>query len=153
MWELDYKESWVPKNWCFWTMVLEKTLESPLDCKEIKLVNTKGDQSWTFIGRTDAEAEAPILRPPDMKIWLIGKDPGAGKDWRQEEKGMTEDAMIGWHHQLDGHEFEQAPGVDEGQRSLVCYSPWGCKEPDMTEQLNWTHRHTQIDVQTCITHI
>ena len=137
MWELDYKESWVPKNWCFWTMVLEKTLESPLDCKEIKLVNTKGDQSWTFIGRTDAEAEAPILRPPDMKIWLIGKDPGAGKDWRQEEKGMTEDAMIGWHHQLDGHEFEQAPGVDEGQRSLVCYSPWGCKESDMTERLNW----------------
>ena len=133
MWELDYKESWVPKNWCFWTVVLEKTLESPLDCKEIKLVNPKGNQSWIFIGRTDAEGEAPILWPPDMKIWLIGKDPGPGKDWRQEEKGMTEDAMVGWHHQLDGHEFEQAPGVGEGQRSLACCTLWGRKESDMTE--------------------
>ena len=106
MWELDYKESWVPKNWCFWTVVLEKTLESLLDCKENQPVHPKGDQSWVFFGRTDAEAETPILWPPDAKNWLIGKDPGAGKDWRQEEKGMTEDEIVGWHHWLDGHEFE-----------------------------------------------
>ena len=105
MWELDHKESWVPKNWCFWTVML-KTLESPLDCKEIKPVNPKGNQSWIFIGRIDAEAETPILCPPDAKNWLIGKDPDAGKDWRQEEKGMTEDEMVGWHHWLNGHEFE-----------------------------------------------
>ena len=105
MWELDYKESWVPKNWCFWTVVLEKTLESSLDCKEIKPVNPKGKQSWIFIGRTDAEAETSILWPPDAKNWLIGKDPDAGKDWRQEEQGMTEDEIVGWHHQLNGHEF------------------------------------------------
>ena len=103
---LDYKESWVLKNWWFWTVVLEKTLESPLDCKEIKPVHPKGDQSWVFIGRTDAEAETPIIWPPDVKSWLIGKDPDAGKDWRQEEKGMTEDEMVGWHHWLNGHEFE-----------------------------------------------
>ena len=108
MWELDYKESWTLKNWCFWTVVLEKTLESLLYFKEIKQVNPKGNQSSTFIGRTDAEA--PILWPPDAKNWLIGKDPDAGKDWRQEEKGMTEDEIVGWHHRLDGHEFEQAPG-------------------------------------------
>ena len=106
MWELDHKESWVPKNWCFWIVELEKTLESPLDCKEIKPVNPKGNQSWIFIGRTDAEAEIPVLWPPDEKNWLIWKDPDAGKDWRQEEKGMTEDEMIRWHPQLDGHEFE-----------------------------------------------
>ena len=134
MWELDYKESWVPKNWCFWTVVLEKTLERPLDCKEIKLVNPKGNQSWIFIGRTDAEA--PIVRPPDMKNWFIRKDPNAGKDWRQEEKGMTEDEMVGRHHQLNGHEFEQALGVGDGQGSLACCSPWGHKESDMTERLN-----------------
>ena len=104
MWELDHKEGWVPKNWCFWTTVLEKTLESPLDCKEIQPVNPKGNQSWIFIGRTDAEA--PILCPPDAKTWLIRKDPEAGKDWGQEEQGMTEDEMIGWHHLLNGHEFE-----------------------------------------------
>ena len=103
--ELDYKESWALKNWCFWTVVLEKTLESPLNCKEIQLVHPKGDQSWVFIGRTGAEAETPILRPPDAKNWLLGKDPDAEKDWRQEEKGTTEDEMVGWHHQLDGHEF------------------------------------------------
>ena len=139
MWELDYKESWVPKNWCFWTMVLEKTLESPLDCKEIQLVNPKGNQSWIFIGRTDAEVEAPILWPPDAKNWLTGKDPDAGKDWRQEEKGMTEDEMVGWHHWHNEHEFEQAPGVGDGQGIpiLVC-SPWGHKESDMTERLIWT---------------
>ena len=108
-WELDYKESWegwVPKNWCFWTVVLEKTPESPLDCKEIKPVNPKGNQSCIFIGRTDAEAETQILWPPDAQNWLIGKDPDAGKNWRQEEKGMTQDEMVGWHHRLDGHEFE-----------------------------------------------
>ena len=105
MWELDHKESWALKNWCFWTVVLEKTLESPLDSKEIQPVHLKGNQSWIFIRRTDAEAETPILWAPDVKNWLIGKDPDAGKDWRQEEKGTTEDEMVGWHHRLDGHEF------------------------------------------------
>ena len=119
MWELDYKESWVPKNWCFWTVVLEKTLESPLDCKEIQAVHPKGNQSRLFIGRTDAEAEPPILWPPDVKNWLLGKDPDAGRDWRQEEKGTTEDEMVGWHHQFNGHEFEQAPEVNDGQRRLA----------------------------------
>ena len=123
MWQLDHKESWVPKSWCFWTVVLEKTLDSPLNCKEIKPVNPKGNQSWIFIGGTDAEAEAPILWPPNAKSWLIGKDPDAGKDWRQEEKGTTEDEMVGWHHRLNGHEFEQAPGVGDGQGSLTCCSP------------------------------
>ena len=104
--KLDCKESWLPKNWCFWTMVLEKTLESPLDCKEIQPVHPKGNRSWIFIGRTDAEAETPILWPPDTKSWLIWKDLDAGKDWRQEEKGTTEDEMTGWHHLLDEHEFE-----------------------------------------------
>ena len=131
MWELDYKKSWVLKNWCFWTVVLEKTLESSLDCKEIQLVNPKRNQSWIFIGRTDAEAETPKLWPPDVKNGLIGKDPDAGKDWRQKEKGMTEDEMVGWHHRLNGHEFGQALGVG------VC-SPWGHKESDTTEWLNWT---------------
>ena len=116
MWELYYKESWAPKNWCFWTVVLEKTLENPLDCKEVKPVHPKGDQSWIFVGRTDAEAEAPILWPPDMKSWLIWKDPDAGKDWRREEKGTTEDEMVGWHHPWDGHEFELVLGVGDGKR-------------------------------------
>ena len=138
MCELDYKESWVPKNWCFWTVVLEKTLESPLDCKEIKPVNPEGNQFWVFIGRTDAEAKAPIIWPPDAKNWLTGKDPDTGENWRQKKEGMTEDEMVGWHHWLDGHEFEQALGVGDGQGSLVCYSPWGRKELDTTEQLNWT---------------
>ena len=106
MWELDYKESWAPKNWCFWTVVLEKTLESPLDCKAIQPVHPKGNQSWIFIRKTDAEAETPILWPSDAKNWLIWKDPNAGNDWRWEEKGMTEDEMVGWHHRLNGHEFE-----------------------------------------------
>ena len=106
MWELDYKESWVPKYWCFWTVVLEKTLESPLDYKEMKPVNPKGNKSWIFVGKTDAEAETPILWPPDVKNWLIGKDPDAGKDWRREEKGTTEGEMVGWHHRLDGHQFK-----------------------------------------------
>ena len=134
MWELDHKEDWVLKNWCFWTVVLEKTLESPLACKERQSVHPKGNQSWIFIGRTDAEA--PILWPPDVKNWLIWKDPDAGKDWRQEAKGITEDEMVGWHHQLDGCEFWQVPGVGDGQGSLVCCSPWGHKESEMTEQLN-----------------
>ena len=138
MWELDYKESWTLKNWCFWIVVLYENLQSPLDCKEIKQVNPKWNQSWIFIGKTDAEAETLILWPPDMKNWLIGKDPDAGKDWRQEEKGMTEDEMIGWHHQLDEHEFEQAPGVGYDQESLMCCSTWGQKESEMTEQINWT---------------
>ena len=133
MWELDYKETWVPKNQCFWTVVLEKTLESPLDCKEIQPVNSKGNQNWMCTGRTDAEAETPVLWPPDAKNWLLGKNHDAGKDWRQEEKGTTEDEMVGWHHQLDGHEFEQAPGAGDGQGSLACCSPWGCKESDTTD--------------------
>ena len=119
-------------------MVLEKTLESPLDCKEIQPVNPKGNQSWIVTGSTDDKAEAPVLWPPDAKNWLIGKDPVAGKDWRQEQKGMTEDEMVGWHHWLDGHEFEQALGVGDGQGGLVCCSPWGCKESDTTERLSWT---------------
>ena len=114
-----------------------KDLESLLDCKEIQLVHPKGNQYWIFIGRTDAKAETPVLWPPDAKNWLIGKGPDAGKDWRQEEKGMTEDEMVKWHHWLYGHEFEQALGVDDGQGSLACYSPWGLKESDMTERLNW----------------
>ena len=128
----------VPKNWCFWTVVLEKTLESPLDSKEIKPVHSKGNQSWIFIGRTDAEAETPILWPPDAKNWLIWKDRDAGKDWRQVEKGMTEDEMVGWHHRLERHEFEQTQGDGEEQGSLTCCSPRGHKESDTTEQLNWT---------------
>ena len=136
MWDLDHKESWAPKNWCFETVVLEKTLESPLDCKEITPVNSKWNQSWIFTGRTDAEA--PTLWLPDAsKNWLIRKDPDAWKDWGQE-KGMTEDEMVAWHHWLNGHEFEQAPEVVDGQRSLVCCSPWDYKESDMTEQLYWT---------------
>ena len=127
MWELDSKEGWVPKNWCFWTVVLEKTLENPLEP-----VNLKGNQSWICIGRTDAEAETPILWPPDAKNWLIWKDPHAGNDWRREEKGTTEDEMVGWHHRLNGHESEQALGVGDGQGSLACCSPRGHKESNTT---------------------
>ena len=128
----------LPNNWCFWTVMLEKTLESPLDCKEIQSVNPKGNKSWIFIGRTDAEAKTPILWSPDVKNWLIRKDPEAGKDWRQEKNGVTEDEMVGWYHWLDGHEFEWTPGVGDGQGSLACCNPWGRKESDMTEWLNWT---------------
>ena len=138
MWELEYKESWVEKNWCFWTVVLEKTLESPLDCKEIQPVHPKGNQPWIFIGRIDAEAETPILWLPDVKNWLIWKDPDARKNRWQEEKGTTESQMVGWHYWLSGHEFEQALGVGDGQESLACCSPWGRKESDTTEWLNWT---------------
>ena len=136
MWDLDHKNSWELKNWCFWSVVLEKTLESPLDYKEIQLVHLKGDQSSVFIGRTDVETETPILWPPDVN-WLLWKDLDAGKDWGQEEKRVTEDEMIGWHHWLSGHEFEQTPGDSDGQGSLACCSPWGRKELDTTEQLNW----------------
>ena len=142
MWELDPKESWALKNWCFWTVVLEKTWD-PLDCKAIKPVNPKGNQSWMFIGRTDTEAEVSILWPPDARSWLIGKDPDAGQDWGQE-KGTTEDEMVGWHHQLEGHEFEQALGVGDGQGKLECCSPWGSKESDTTEWLNWTELESTL---------
>ena len=144
MWELDYKESWTSKNWCFWTVVLEKTLESPLDCKEIQPVHRKGDQSWVFIGRTNDEAETPIHWPPDAKSWLIGKDPDAGKDWGQEEKGMAEDEMVRWHHQLNGHGFGWTPGVGDGQGGLACCGSWGCKELDTTEWLNWAEATTNL---------
>ena len=133
---LGHNEGWAPKNCCFWNVVLGKTLESPLDHKEIKPVNPKGNQPWIFIGGTDTEAEAPILWPPDTKSWLIRNDPDAGKDLRQQEKGTTEDKMIGWHHWLNGHEFEQARGNGEGQGSLACCSPWDWKESDTAEQLN-----------------
>ena len=136
MWELDHKESWAPENWCFWTVVLEKTLESPLDSKEIKPIHPKGNQSWIFIGRTDAEAENPILWPPDSKNWLIGKDPGAGKDCKLEEKGTTENEMVGWHHCLDVYDSEQVPGVGDEQ------GPWraalqGVAKSE-TQGLDWT---------------
>ena len=136
MWEMDYKESWVLKNW-FWTVVLEKTLESPLDCKEIQPVHSEGDQLWDFFGRNDAKAEAPVLWPPHVK-WLVGKDSDAGRDWGQEEKGMTEDEMAGWHHWLDGCESEWTLGVGDGQGGLTCCDSWGRKESDTTERLNWT---------------
>jgi len=138
MWELDCEEGWALKNWCFWTVVLEKTLESPLDCKEIQQVPSKGDQSWVFFGRTDAKAETPIFWPPQAKSWLIGKDSDAGKDWGQEEKGTTEDEMVGWHHRLIGHGFEWTPEVGDGQGGLACCGSWGRKESDTTEQLTWT---------------
>ena len=131
MWELDCKESWAPRNWCFWTVALEKTLESPLDSKEIQPVHPKGNQSWIFIGRTDVEAETPILWPPDVKKLLIWEDPNAGKDWRG---GEGDDGR--WHYWRDGHEFEQAPGDGEEQGSLACCSPWGHKESDTTKRLN-----------------
>ena len=133
MWELDYKESWVPKNWCFWTVVLEKTHESPLDCKEIQPVHPKGNQPWIFIGRTVAEAVTPILWPSDEKsLLLTGKDSDDGKGWRQKKKGMTEDEMVGYHHWLNRHEFEKAPGDSERQGSLVYCSPWSLKDSDTT---------------------
>ena len=136
MWELDYKESWVLKNWWFGTVLLEKTLQSPLDCKEIKPVNSKGDQSWVFIGRTDFEAETPILWPSDVKSWLIWKDADTGKDWGHEERWTTEDEMVGWHHWLNGHRFVWTPGVGDGQGGPLCSGLWGRKESDMTERLN-----------------
>ena len=142
IWELDHEEDWALKNWCFQAMVLKKTLESPLDCKEIKPVNPKGNQSWTFIGRTDAEA--PILWPSDTQSQLTGKDPAIGKDLRQEEKGRTEDEMVGWNHWLNGHKFVQAPGGGEGQGSLACCSPWDHTESDTTEWLNNSNKTYKV---------
>ena len=139
MWELDCEVSWAPKNSCFWTVVLEKTLERPLDCKKIQPVHPKGDQSWVFFRGTDAEAETPTLWPPHVKSWLIGKDSDAGRDWGQEEKGTTEDEMAGWHHQLDEHEFGWTPGVGDGQGGLGCCDSWGCRVGhDWATELNWT---------------
>ena len=140
MWELDYKESWVPKNWCFWAVVLEKTLESPLDCKDIQSVNPKGNQPWIFIGRTGAEAEIPILWPPDGKNWLIWKDPDSGKDWRREEKGMTEDEVVGWHHWLNGHVFEWVSSGSwwwTGKPGMLPSMWLQGVEYDWETQLNW----------------
>ena len=139
MWELDYKESWVLKNWCFWIVVLEKTLESPLECKEIQPVHYKGDQSWIFIGRTDVESETPIIWLPVAKNWLIWKDPDTGKDWKWEEKGMTEDEMVGWHQRLNEHEFGWTPGVGDGWGGLVCYNFTGSLRVghDWAAELNW----------------
>ena len=134
---VGYKESWVRKNWCFWTVLLKKNLESTLDCKEIQPVHPKGNQSWIFIGRTDAEAETPILWPLDAKNWLIWRDPDAEKDWRQE-KETTEDEMVGWQNWLNGREFELGPGVGDGQGSMACCSPWGHEELDTSERLKWT---------------
>ena len=144
MWELDHKESWEPKNWCFWTVASEKTLESPLGCKEIQPVHPKGDQSWVFTARTDVEAETPILWPSDAERWLIAKDLNAERDWRQEEKGMTEDEMAGWHHRIDGHEFGWTPGAGDGWGGLLCCSPWGRKELDTSERLNWTEYFSKV---------
>ena len=140
MWELHYEESWALKNWCFWTVVLEKTLESPLDCKEIQPVHPKGDQSWVFIGRTYAKAETPILWPPHAKCWLIAR-----RDWGQEEKWVTEDEMAGWHHRLEELEFEWTLGVGDGQGDLACCDSWDCKESDTTEWLNWTELRAESE--------
>ena len=138
MWELDCEESWVLKNWCFWSVVLEKTLESPLDCKEIQPVCSEGDQAWDFFGRNDTKAKTLVLWPPHVKSWLTGKDSDVGSDWGQEEKGTAEDEMAGWHHGLDGRESEWTPGVVNGPGGLEYCNSWGCKESDMTEWLNWT---------------
>ena len=143
MWELDHKESWVLKNWCFWNTGLEKTPESPLDCKKIQPVHSERDQPWDFFGRNDAKAETPVLWPPHAKSWLIGKASDAGRDWGQEEKGMTEDEMAGWHHRLDERESEWTPRVGNGQGGLACWSPWGCAAvrgvtESWTRLSNWT---------------
>ena len=146
MWMLDCEESWALKNWCFWSVVLEKTLESPLDCKEIQPVHSEGDQPWDFFRKNDSKAETPVLWPPHVKGWLIGKDSDAGRDWGQEEKGTTEDERAGWHHRLDGRESEWTPWVGDGQGGLACCDSWGRKELDTTERLNWTessHCHIQ----------
>ena len=132
MWKLDCEEGRAPKNWCLWTVVLEKTLESPLDCKEIQPVHSEGDQPWDFFGRNDAKAETPIVWPPHAKSWLIGKDSDAGRNWGREEKGTTEDEMAGWHHWLDRCEYEWTPGL-----VMERCDSWGCKESDTTERMNW----------------
>ena len=153
MWELDCEEGWAPKNWCFGTGVLKKTLESPLDCKVIQPAYPKGDQSWVFIGRSDAEAETPILWAPHAKSWLTGKDFDAERDWGQEEKGTIEDEMAGWHHRLDRHEFEWTPGVGDGQGGLACCNSLGCKESDSTERVTWTELNwtdTLYQIENCL---
>ena len=142
MWELDCEESWALKNWCFWTVVLEKTLESLLDCKEIQPVHSKGDQSWVFFGRNDAVAETPVLWLPHAKSWLNGKDSDAGRDWGQEPKGTTEDDKTAWHQQHDAPDFEWTLGVGDGQGGLARCNSWGCKESDTTEWLNWTEANS-----------
>ena len=149
MWELDHKEGWALKNWCFSIVVLEKTLESPLKCKEIKPVNSKENATLNIIGRTDAEADAPIHWPPDTNSRLIGKDPDAKNDWRQKEKETAENEIVGWHHWLNGHEFEQTPRDSEGQGSLVCCSSWDCKEVDMTHWLNNTNKASNLSSLFC----
>ena len=145
MWELDCEEGWAPKNWCIWAVVLEKTLESPLDCKELQPIHSEEDQFWDFFGRNDAKAETPVLWPPHGKSWLIGKDFYAGRDWEQEENGMTEDEIAGWQYWLDGHESEWTPGVGDGQGGRACWDSWGRKESDMTKWLNWTELNTSGD--------
>ena len=148
IWELDYKESWAPKSWCFWTVVLEETHESHLDCKEIQPVHPKGNKSWVFIWGTDVETETPILWPPDVKSCLIWKDPAAGKDWGQEEKGTTEEEMVGWHHRQNGHGFGWTPGVGDGQGGLACRSAWGCSVGhNWVTELNWTEAHIKCHVR------
>ena len=156
VWELDCEENCVLKNWCFWIGVFEKALESPLDCKEIQPVHSKGDQPWLFSGRNDAKAETPVLWPHHAKSWLTGKDSDAGRDWGQEEKGTTEDEMAGWHHWLDGCESEWTPGDGDGQGGLVCCNSWGCRESDTTEQPNWTELNArwQFDLWfLCLSHL
>ena len=142
MWEMDHKEGWMPRNWCFWIMVPERTLQSPLDSKEIQTVNPQGSQPWISIGRTNAEAKATILWPPDANRWLTGRDPEAGKEWRQEKGVSTEDEMVGWHYWFNGHEFKQAPGDSEGQGSLACCSPCSWKELDTTQ---WLNNRSKVD--------
>ena len=149
MWDLDYKESWALKNWCFWTVLLEKTLESPLDCKEIQPVHPKGNQSWIFTGKTDAEAESPIFWPPDAMSWLIGQDSDAGKDWGQEEKATAEDEMVGWHHRLNGHGIGWTAGISDGQGGLACCGSWGHEGLDMTEWLNWNELNVTVLFHKC----
>ena len=144
MWELDCEQSWALRNWCFWTVMLEKTLESPLDCKEIQPVHSKGDQSWVFFGRNDANVETEVLWLPHEKRWLIGKDSDADRDWGQEEKGTTQDEIAGWHHQLDGCEFEWIPEDGNGQGGLVCCNSWGSKESDTTERPNWAELNWSV---------
>ena len=146
-WTIKKKKSWATKNWCFWNVVTEKTLESPLDCKEIQSVHPKGNQSWIFKGRTDDEAQTLILWPPDVKNWLIWKDSDAGQDWKQKEKGMAEDEIVGWYHWVNGHEFEQVLGVDDTQGNLVCCCPRGHKELDITDWLNWRQREAKWLIQ------
>ena len=145
MWELDCEEGWALKNWCFWTVVLEKTLESPLDCKEIQPIHSEGEQSWDFFGRNDAKAKIPVLWSPHEKRWLIGKDSDAGRDCGQEEMGTTEDEMAGWHHGLDGQESEWTPGVGDEQGDQACCDSWGRKESDTTERLNWTYCKIKLE--------